>query len=93
MTAEHDYRRIPEWAQGERVGDQAWIAENLSVFQPAAQTAFTEQGRGALVVDTTSRPTGKATPSRMRRKSSLTSTAMKIPSAWCESTIRSGSLC
>jgi hypothetical protein len=62
MTAEHDHRRIPEWAQRERLSDQAWIAENLSVFQPAAQRAFTEQGRGALVVDTTLHPIGEGYP-------------------------------
>jgi hypothetical protein len=62
MTAEHDHRQIPEWAQRERVLDQKWIAENLYVFEPAAQTAFAEQGRGALLVDTTVSPEGKGHP-------------------------------
>jgi len=39
-----------------------WIRENLHVFRPAATTAFAEFGRGAIVVDTTSRPTGEGHP-------------------------------
>jgi len=59
---EHDHRRIPDWAQQERVHDQAWIAENLSIFEPAARTAFAEQGRGAFLVDTTVCPPGQGHP-------------------------------
>lgn len=62
MTAEHDQRRIPEWARRERAGDQAWIAENLYIFEPAARTAFGEQGRGAFLVDTTVCPIGQGHP-------------------------------
>jgi len=32
------------------------------VFWPAASAAFKEHGRGAIVVDTTSRPTGRGNP-------------------------------
>src|ERR1051326_8788845 len=62
MTAEHDHRRIPDWAQREHVLDQAWIAENLSIFEPAARTAFAQQGRGAFLVDTTVCPPGLGHP-------------------------------
>ena len=55
-------RKIPDWARRERIGDLEWIAENLHIFWPAAQAAFEEQGRGAIVVDTTSRPTGEGNP-------------------------------
>ena len=56
---EHDRRRFPAWAERERAGDLAWIKENLHVFWPAAQRGYEEFGRGAIVVDTTSRPTGE----------------------------------
>ncbi|MCZ7545093.1 MAG: hypothetical protein M5R40_16920 [Anaerolineae bacterium] len=59
MTPDRD---LPDWARLERAGDFAWIRENLHVFWPAAQTAYAEAGRGALVVDTTSRPTGEGNP-------------------------------
>jgi len=39
-----------------------WIRENLHVFLPSATVAFAEFGRGAIVVDTTSRPTGEGHP-------------------------------
>lgn len=55
-------RRFPDWALRERQSDMDWIGENFHVFWPAATAAFAEQGRGALVVDTTSRPTGKGNP-------------------------------
>lgn len=48
-------REMPEWAQRERLSDMVWIAENLSVFWPAASRMFAEAGRGALVVDTSVR--------------------------------------
>jgi len=60
MSPEH--RRIPDWAQQDRRHDMAWIGENLHVFWPAATTAFAQQGRGALIVDTTVRPTGEGHP-------------------------------
>src|SRR6266849_8531891 len=44
--------RFPDWAERERVGDLAWIGENLHVLWPAAQRSYEEQGRGAIVVDT-----------------------------------------
>jgi hypothetical protein len=53
---------IPDWARRERLRDMDWIAENFHVFSPAATASFQEQGRGALVVDTTQRPTGVGHP-------------------------------
>ncbi len=47
---------IPAWAERERVGDLAWIAENLPEFWGAAQRGFEEFGRGAIAVDTTVQP-------------------------------------
>jgi hypothetical protein len=55
-------RRIPDWARKERIGDLGWIAENLHIFWPAAEASFKESGRGAIVVDTTSRPTREGNP-------------------------------
>ena len=53
---------LPEWAAKERLSDMAWIAENLHLFWPAAQAAFTELGRGAITVDTTDSSTGDGHP-------------------------------
>jgi hypothetical protein len=53
---------LPEWAKEERGRDLAWIQENLHVFWPAAQKGYKNLGRGAIVVDTTSRPTGQGNP-------------------------------
>ena len=39
-----------------------WIGENLYIFWPVATAVFAEQGRGAIVVDTMSRPTGEGHP-------------------------------
>jgi len=47
-------RRFPSWAEQERRGDLEWIRENMHVLWPFAATAFTAQGRGAILVDTTS---------------------------------------
>jgi len=55
-------RRIPNWAAQERGRDLTWIEENLHIFWPAAQSNYQEQGRGAIVVDTTARPTGAGHP-------------------------------
>ncbi|MBI4785849.1 MAG: hypothetical protein HY782_02245 [Chloroflexi bacterium] len=55
-------RSIPDWAKHERAGDFAWIAENLPVFWPVAHAGYQTSGRGAVVVDTTSRPTGTGHP-------------------------------
>ena len=59
---ERDRKRFPAWAERERTGDLAWIRENFHVFWPAAQMGYEELGRGAIVVDTTSRPTGAGHP-------------------------------
>lgn len=53
---------VPPWAQRERGADLAWIQENLHVLWPVARRAYDEAGRGAVVVDTTSRPTGAGHP-------------------------------
>jgi len=55
-------KHFPFWAERERAADLAWIAENMHVFWPAAQSAYNEMGRGAIVVDTTVRPTGQGHP-------------------------------
>lgn len=54
--------KIPRWAKRERVSDMAWITENVHVFWPAAQKQYQALGRGAIVVDTTVRPTGAGHP-------------------------------
>ena len=59
---ERDRGEFPAWAERERLGDLAWIGENLHVFWPAAQQGYEELGRGVIVVDTTSRPTGEGHP-------------------------------
>ena len=53
---------IPEWARRERTSDMAWLGENVHILWPAAQKGFQESGRGAIVIDTTSRPTGQGHP-------------------------------
>lgn len=55
-------RRHPAWAERERQSDLKWINENIHVFWPAAQSQYQEQGRGVIMVDTTSRPTGEGHP-------------------------------
>ncbi len=55
-------RRIPDWAHRERARDLSWIQENLHIFWPAARRGFQDSGRGAIVVDTTARPTGAGNP-------------------------------
>lgn len=47
---------VPEWAVRERLGDLAWIGENLAEFRRAAQLGLQEFGRGAVVVDITTQP-------------------------------------
>jgi hypothetical protein len=59
---EHYRDRLPAWAERERWGALAWIEENLHVFWPAAQEAREKLGRGAVVVETTARPTGEGDP-------------------------------
>jgi hypothetical protein len=48
-------QQFPPWTEQERAGDLAWIAENMHLFWPAAQAAYKQLGRWALVVDTTVR--------------------------------------
>jgi len=63
MTPEHRRKPLPDWAVRDRHHDMEWIGENLHVFWPAARAAFKEQGRGALVADTTLQPVpGKGHP-------------------------------
>lgn len=53
---------LPEWARRERAVDLRWLQENLHILWPAADQSYKEQGRGAIVVDTMSRPTGAGNP-------------------------------
>jgi hypothetical protein len=53
---------MPGWARRERLDDLAWITENMYVFWPAARAGFAAVGRGAIIVDTTARPTGGGHP-------------------------------
>lgn len=53
---------IPYWAQGERLVDVAWLADNLQVLWPAARNGYKAQGRGAVVIDTTATPDGDGHP-------------------------------
>lgn len=55
-------RDIPDWAEKDRERDLAWIGENVHIFWPAAQLGYESVGRGAIVVDTTTRPTGEGHP-------------------------------
>lgn len=59
---ERDARRFPSWAERERASDLAWISENVHVFWPVAQQGYEEHRRGAIIVDTTQRPTGEGHP-------------------------------
>jgi len=54
--------RFPSWAERERVNDMAWIRGNLHVLWPAARAGYEGSGRGALLIDTTSSPTGSGHP-------------------------------
>jgi len=60
--SESETKCFPAWAEQERSGDLAWIAENLFLFWPMAQQGYREFGRGAIVVDTTSGPAGQGHP-------------------------------
>jgi hypothetical protein len=52
---ERDRPNLPDWAERDRIGDLAWIEENVHVFWPAAQQGYETYGPGAVVVNTTSR--------------------------------------
>ena len=54
MTTEN--KPIPAWARQERRRDLSWIDENIEDFWLVAIAAFEASGRGAIVVDTTTRP-------------------------------------
>ena len=60
--SERERNTVPEWGEQERIGDMGWIRDNLHVLWPAAQLGYETVGRGAVVVDTTSRPTGEGHP-------------------------------
>ena len=53
---------MPEWARRERANDLRWVQENLHVLWAAAERSYIKEGRGAIVVDTTARPTGAGNP-------------------------------
>jgi hypothetical protein len=62
---ELESKRIPAWAERERLRDLSWIADNLHLFWPSAQQGFETSGRGAIVTDTTTlveHPGGKSHP-------------------------------
>ena len=54
MTTEN--KPIPAWARQERRRDLVWIDENVEDVWLVAITAYEASGRGAIVVDTTTRP-------------------------------------
>ena len=53
---------IPAWAERERLVDLAWIADNLLNFGSAAEFAYQQLGRGAIVVETTFQAPGGGHP-------------------------------
>lgn len=55
-------RPIPDWAQGERASDLAWIGENFHSFVVAAREQYKKEERGAIVVDTTEQQLGTGHP-------------------------------
>ena len=61
-TMAREFDKIPDWGWRERKGDLQWIVQNLHVFWTMATAGLQEHGRGAIVVDTTSRPTGQGHP-------------------------------
>lgn len=61
MPAEYK-RDMPDWASQEREADHKWVQDHAAVFFRAANTAFENSSRGALVVDTTTRILGKGHP-------------------------------
>jgi hypothetical protein len=60
MTPEK--REFPNWANRDRQRDLEWIRQNLPIFWPVAIATYKEIGRGAIVIDTTSKPTGEGHP-------------------------------
>ena len=60
MTPERN--SLPPWAERERWTDLAWITSQLPLLHVAAEMAFQSLGRGAIVVDTTSRAAGERLP-------------------------------
>ncbi len=54
--------QIPDWAKKERIRDFLWIQENSEIFWKSATEQYKSEGRGALYVDTTKRPTGHGNP-------------------------------
>ena len=59
---ERERQPIPQWAERERTDDLAWIGENLQGYWKAARSGYEADGRGALVADTTVKPTGGGHP-------------------------------
>ena len=53
MNGKRRRKNVPNWAERQRQADLDWIAINLFVLWPAAQSQFKIFGRGALVIDTT----------------------------------------
>jgi len=55
-------RRFSSCAKRERACDLGWTSEHVEVFWPVVQQGYEEHGRGAIIVDTTQRPTGEGHP-------------------------------
>lgn len=55
-------RLFPSRAQTKRALDLAWISDSAHVSWSVAQRGLEEHGRGAIVVDTTQRPTAESDP-------------------------------
>ena len=63
--AEREPRQLPDWAAQERAGDMGWIREHVLSLRMLAEQGYQAQGRGAVVVDTTSvidHPDGQGHP-------------------------------
>lgn len=57
--SQRERKHLPYWAEQERVNDLAWIRDNLNAFWPAARVGYETVGRGAVIVATTTYPTGE----------------------------------
>jgi len=49
-------------SEGAKARELAWLREHLPAFWVTASEGYREQGRGAVVIDTTTEPLGEDTP-------------------------------
>lgn len=49
-------------SEAEKTKELAWLKKHLSAFWVTAYEGYREQGRGAVVIDTTTEPLGEDTP-------------------------------